>query len=78
MKINATYRKDLTTEEKMDILVDTAIDVLHKVVKRYGGIDKVADIRAALTNLTANRLGADALTQAMFYCTDNWTIGPVN
>ena len=78
MTINATYRKDLTTEQKMDILVDTAIDALHKVVERYRGTDKVADIRAALDHLIAHKQDADALKQAIFYTTSDWVSGPVN
>ena len=78
MMKNSSYRNYLTSEQKMDILVDTVIDALHKVVERYRGTDKVADIRAALADLMADRQGADALTQAIFYCTSDWISGPVN
>jgi molybdopterin biosynthesis enzyme MoaB len=78
MKNNSTYQKDLTAEQKMDILVDTVIDALHKVVERYIGTDKVADIRAALNNLIAHKQDVNALRKGMSYCTDNWIFGSVN
>ena len=78
MKSMSNPRVHLTTKQKMNILVDVVIDTLDKVVKRYEGTNNVPAIQSALANLIADRQGADALSQAIFYCTNDWISGPVN
>jgi hypothetical protein len=71
-------RKELSAAELMDIKIDVVIDMLTRVNNRYSGREEAAEIAAVLTKLKANRHDKAALIAAFAYCSDGWTVGPIN
>jgi hypothetical protein len=71
-------RKELSAAELMDIKIDVVIDILTLVNNRYSGREEEAEIAEVLATLRAKRHDKAALIAAFPYCSDGWTVGPIN